>query len=133
MSDNIKNKSLENIEKGMLEAYINNPALAREELEAAGFNVNSLVDDGLALIKQYHFRKQVELNKANMGSLFAKAVGLLSAKAKINKPDALAILQKYQVNVQYRNLTNFSEEELNDILKDVDIIKLIEELEKNPN
>lgn len=133
MSGNTKNKSLENIEKGMLEAYINNPSLAREELEAAGFNVKSLVDDGLALIKHYQFKKQVEFNKANLQALFARAVTLLSDKAKLNKPEALAILQKYQAKVQYRNLTNFSEAELNDILKDVDLIKMIEELEKkNP-
>lgn len=130
MSDNAKNKMLDNIEKGMLEAYINNPALAREELEAAGFNVNSLVTDGMDLIKQYQFKKQVEVNKNNLQSLFAKAVSTLSARAKTNRFEVLAILERLQVNVQYRNLTNFSEDELNDILKDVDIIKLIEEIEK---
>jgi hypothetical protein len=55
---------------------------------------------------------------------------MLSARAKTNRFEVLAILENLQVNVQYRNLTNFSEDELNDILKDVDVIKLIEELEK---
>ena len=69
----------------MLEAYINNPSLAREELEAAGFNVNSFVSDGMDLVKQYQFKKQVEVNKNNLQSLFEKAVSILAARAKTNR------------------------------------------------
>jgi hypothetical protein len=130
MSDNAKHKSLENLEKGMLEAYINNPNLAKEELDAAGYHVNSLVNDGLNLIKQHQFKTQATVNRIHLQDLFVKAKALLQAKAKLNKEDALAILAQYQVKVQYRNITNFSEDELNEILKDVDVIKLIEELEK---
>ena len=133
MSDNAKNKPLENIEKGMLEAYINNPALAREELEAAGYNVNSLVSDGMDLIRQHQFKQQVASNKSNLQALFAKAKSMLTLKAKVNREEALVILNRCQAKVQYRNIKNFSDEELNDILKDIDIVKLIEELEKNPN
>ncbi len=123
-------KSLENIEKSILEIYINNPELAREELADAGYDVNSLVNDGLAIIKQHQFKQQVASNKAHLQSLYTKAKDLLVAKIKISKEAALAILVQYQVKVQYRNISNFSEEELNEILKDVDLVKLIEDLEK---
>ena len=125
-------KSLENIEKSLLEMYISNPDLAREELSAAGYDVDSLVNDGLSMIKQIQFKQKVAASKTHLQKLFNTAKGLLSEKLRINKDDALSILAQYQVKVQYRNISNFSEEELNNILKDVDLIKLIEDLEKKP-
>jgi len=123
-------KSLENIEKSILEMYMHNPELSREELAAAGYDVTSIVNDGLALIKQHQFKQLVAENKNHLQNLFSKAKSLLIEKIKINKEDALNLLAQYQVKVQYRNITTFSENELNEILKDVDLIKLIEDLEK---
>lgn len=123
-------KALENIEKSVLEMYINNPNLAREELSEAGYNVDSLVEDGLNLIKQIQFKQQVSQNKNHLQSLYEKAKQLLSIRINVNRDEALDILSRYQVKVQYRNINSFSEEELNNILKDVDIVKLIEDLEK---
>lgn len=114
-------RALENIEKSVLEMYINNPELAKEELSAAGYNVDSLVSDGLNLIKQLQFKKQVETKKNLLQDLFSKAKVLLTEKAKASREDALAIIAQYQVKVQYRNIDTFTDEELNDILKDVDI------------
>lgn len=123
-------KSLENIEKSILEMYINNPELAREELASAGYDVSLLVNEGLALIKQHQFKQQVASSKAYLQNLVVKAKNLLIEKIKISKEEALAILSQYQVKVQYRNISTFSEDELNEILKDVDLVKLIEDLEK---
>jgi len=124
-------KALENIEKSVLEMYMSNPELAKEELATAGYDVDSLVTDGMTIIKQYKFKQQVASNKDNLMTLFTKAKSLLVDRININKEEALSILAKYQVKVQYRNIVNFSEEELNEILNDVDLIKLIEDLEKN--
>jgi uncharacterized protein (DUF2252 family) len=124
-------KSLENIEKSILEMYMHNPELAREELAAAGYDINSLVNDGLALIKQHQFQQQVASNKKHLQSIVNKAKALLIEKINLNKEVALTLLAQYQVKVQYRNISTFSEEELNEILKDVDLVKLIEDLEKN--
>lgn len=123
-------KVLENIEKSVLEMYINNPELAAEELSSAGYNVNSLVNDGIDLIKQLQFKQQVKLNKNHLQTLLEKAKNMLIERAKTSKEEALNIIFQYQVKVQYRNIENFSEAELNEILKDVDIVKLIEHLEK---
>ena len=124
-------KTLENIEKSVLEMYINNPSLAVEELSAAGYNVESLVGDGLSLIKQHQFKQQVAAKKNYLQSLIEKAKSMLIERAKsISREDALGIIAKNQVKVQYRNIENFTETELNEILKDVDIVKLIEHLEK---
>jgi len=109
--------------------YMNNPDLAREELADAGYNVDSLVADGLILIKQLQFKLQVSQNKGHLQNLYAKAKELLTNRIQANREEALAILSSYQVRVQYRNLTSFSEEELNAILHDVDIMDLIENLE----
>lgn len=126
-------KALENIEKSVLEMYINNPELAREELSAAGYNVDSLITDGINLIKQLQFKQQVNFNKNHLQSLLEKAKSMLMERAKTSKEEALNIIFQYQVKVQYRNIENFSETELNEILKDVDIVKLIEHLEKENN
>lgn len=109
--------------------YMNNPDLAREELSDAGYNVDSLVADGLIVIKQLQFKQQVSQNKGHLQSLYAKAKELLQNRLQTDREEALAILANYQVKVQYRNLTSFSEEELNAILRDVDIMDLIENLE----
>ena len=130
MKDKGKDKSLDNIENAMLRAYVNDPDHAREELDAAGFNVDSLVSEGLDIVNQYKFKQQVKNNREILEPLFKKAKELLAAKVKVNRPEALAILTTLQVKVQYRNLTNFSDDELNEVLKDVDLVKLIEELEK---
>jgi|APLak6261682215_1056145.scaffolds.fasta_scaffold15355_1 hypothetical protein len=125
----MKNKLFDNIEKGQLESYLNNPDLAKEELDNAGYNVDSLVFEGLNLIKQHQFKLQVAQNKNHLQELLIKAKNLLIEKAKVSKDEALNIIALYQVKVQYRNISSFSEEELNEILKDVDLIKLIEHLE----
>jgi len=123
-------KPLENIEKSILEFYMNNPESAKEDLAAAGYDVSSIVNDGLALIKQHQFQQQVATNKSHLKDLLTKAKELLVEKIRISKEEALSVLAQYQVKVQYRNISNFSEEELNEILKDVDLVKLIEDLEK---
>ena len=123
-------KALENIEKSVLEMYMNNPDIAREELSAAGYNVDSLVGDGVNLIKQLQFKQQVASKKNHLLSLFEKAKLLLIERAKSSREEALSIIAQYQVRVQYRNIDSFSENELNEILKDVDIVKLIEHLER---
>lgn len=111
--------------------YLNNPDLAKDELKEAGYNVESLVNESLNLIKQLQFKQQVASKKNNLQSLYERAKELLSVRIQINKEEALRILSGYQTKVQYRNITSFSEEELNNILQDVDIVKLIEDLEKN--
>lgn len=130
MNDNGKNKTLNNIEKAMLEGYINDPGQAKEDLEAAGINVDTLVYEGMDIVNQYKFKQLASENKNKLQTLLVKAKELLAAKAKIDRSQALAILSGLQVKVQYRNIVNFSDEELNEVLKDVDIVKLIEELEK---
>jgi len=124
-------KALNNLEKTALEMYLNNPDLAKDELREAGYNVESLVNESLNLIKQLQFKQQVASKKNNLQSLYERAKELLSVRIQINKEEALRILSGYQTKVQYRNITSFSEEELNNILQDVDIVKLIEDLEKN--
>ncbi len=123
-------KTLDNIEKSVLEMYMHNPDLAKEELSEAGYDVDSLVSDGLNLIKQLQFKQQVSVNKNKMLSLYSKAKELLSKRIQVNREEALSILATYQVKVQYRNIVSFSEDELNNILNDVDIVKLIDELER---
>lgn len=128
----MKDKTLKNIENGLLESYLNNPDLAKEELEQAGYDVNSLVTDGLNLIKHHQFKFIAAQNKNHLQHLLVKAKKLLVQKASISKEEALSIITQYQVKVQYRNISSFSEEELNEILKDVDLVKLIEHLERKP-
>lgn len=123
-------KELENIEKSILQLYLHNPELAKEELAAAGINVESLLEEGMNIIKQRQFKIEVEKNRKNIHELFNKAKSLLNNLINRDREEALSILSTYQVKVQYRNLENFSEQELNDILRDVDLIKLVEELEK---
>jgi hypothetical protein len=130
MKDNSKYKSLDNIEKAMLESYLHDPNHAVEDLDAAGYNVNSLVAEGMDLINQYKFKQLVAGNKTSLTGLFDKAKALLTEKVKVNRSEALILLAKLQVKVQYRNIENFSDDELNEVLKDVDLVKLIEELEK---
>ena len=130
MKGNSKHKSLDNIEKAILEGYLNDPKLAREELEAAGIDVDSLVAKGLDMVNQFKFQHKVEKNKSTLLPLFNRAKELLIAKILVNRNDALLLLSSMQSNVQYRNLDHFSDEELNEVLKDLDLIKLIEELEK---
>lgn len=123
-------KELENIEKSILQLYLYNPELAKEELAAAGINLESLLDEGMSIIKQHQFKIEVEKNRKNIHELFSKAKSLLSNLINRDREEALSILATYQVRVQYRNLEKFSDQELNDILNDVDLIKLVEELEK---
>lgn len=130
MKDKGRYKSLDNIEKGMLESYLHDPAHAVEDLETAGYDVNSMVAEGMDIINQYKFKQKVAKNKLTLNSLLSKAKVLLAEKAKVDRTKAISILSTLQVNVQYRNVSKFTDEELNEILKDVDLVKLIEELEK---
>lgn len=103
-----------------------------------------LVDEGVDIVKEQDFAKQfmkkVEFmtkalsNKNKDQSLleiaFERVKEAIQENAQKTTDKLIALLQAKTPSVQYRKLDKWTDDEIRDVLADVDLVKLMEELDK---
>ena len=73
-------------------------------------------------------------NKKQDNTLLEKALDrikkVIAENAMQTSEALMSLLQKKTPSIQYRKLENWSDDEIRDVLADVDLVKLMEELDK---
>jgi hypothetical protein len=135
MDTNNKGKTLlevlDNIELGLLKK---DTGYAMQFLQEEGFNLETESNFATQHLKKITFMTQAVSNKAQDESLLAIAVVKIREAIQENMGKTtemlVAILKSKTPSVQYRKLENWTDEEIKNVLEDVDIVQLMEELDK---
>ena len=104
--------------------YLNEEGVDTEEEEAyAG-----------QYMKKIQFMAKAMSNKKQDSTLLERAIErvkkAIAENASQTTETLMALLQKKTPSVQYRKLENWTDDEIRDVLADVDIVKLMEELDQ---
>ena len=129
-NDNI----IELVNNGMLNFLSEDNKFAKDYLEDNGFDMNTQLK-----LAQKELRKRFALDKAikkqlSDSSLLDKAMKRLRElniqKESLDTNALQASLRNSGIGLAFRNLENWSDDEMREALNDVDLIKLLEELKK---
>jgi hypothetical protein len=116
------------------EAVSMNSQVATEFLENEGIDVSKYVAQGLKSIRKTSFVLKAEANMERDKDLMERALNLLKQKINENIEKSSEVLQNLlrerAPEVQFRSLESLDSEEIIEILNDVDLVAMIEDLEK---
>lgn len=127
-------KITEIIDNGIIEFYINNSvddvvSMAKEE----GFDPDLNADKRAKLAKLLRFKAQASLNKVTSQPLLERAERIMAELVEnyVGKPisELKNLLQNKGLQVQFRNIDKLDEASIRDMLRDIDLLQLIEKLE----
>ena len=134
MSTENKLKAFKLLLHDYAEAVSSDQETATDFLKKEGVDVNKYVTSGIKEIRKSAFLRKAQANKERDESLMEKALVLLKQKIEENLSltgDMLVgLLRQKAPNVQFRSLDKLDDEEIREILSNVDLAKLMEELEK---
>jgi len=127
-------KLKEIINRGITESYLSSDINdIRNNLAEYGVNLEQNSERQSKLIKQLKFKLRASLNEQKDDALLAKAVeSFQDAIIKgLEKPVAYlnGLIKENRVAVQYNSLDKLSTEEIKEIIKDQNLIEIIELLE----
>lgn len=124
-------KRLDNVE---LELLRQNTEYAKQFLAEEGFDVNAETEYAEQYMKKIRFLATAVNNKQKDLQLFETAFSRIKDAIKENAQKTtemlISLLQSKTPSVHYRKLGNWTDDEIRDVLADVDLVKLMEELEK---
>lgn len=133
----MKEKNIvEKIDQAIIEFYLSSDieqikAVTREE----GLDLEKTADRRDKLEKRLRFLAQASLNKQRNQPLLEKAESIIAKLADeyMGKPlfELKSMLQNKGLAVQYRNIERLDEESIREMLKDVDLVQLVEKLEED--
>tara|TARA_R110000822_G_scaffold107915_4_gene236987 strand:- start:146 stop:562 length:417 start_codon:yes stop_codon:yes gene_type:complete len=134
MDTNMNKKNILNLLDNVeLEILQKNTEYAKKFLEEEGFNTLEELKFAGEYMKKIKFLSKAVANKKQDLTLMEKA--LIHLKKAIDEninqtTDVLiSLLKTKSPKLQYRKLENWSDDEIRDVLADVDLLKLMEELE----
>lgn len=111
--------------------------MATEFLTELGINTEEEAAFGLNEIQRLHFLAKAHHNQSRDASLIAKLQEKIKASFLKNAALTGEILQNALVqrkaSFQFRNIENWTEDEMREVLTDVDLTKLLEDLDKLPD
>lgn len=122
------------IDKGITESHLYGDIVGiREDLSDYGVDLSENEKRQDKLIKQLKFKLRASINEEKDSLLLKKATtSFLDAISKgLEKPIAYlnTLIQENKVVFQYKNLKKLNEEEIKEIIKDQNLIEIIELLE----
>lgn len=114
------------------EIYDGDLTLADELLVENGYDLNEINDLSKKIYKRQFFKIKAEIQKQKNDILLEKATKLLKQSIQRNEERPLAYLkemtQQNRVIMNYRNLDKLSHHEIKQILKDVNLVDLLDQL-----
>lgn len=134
MAKNTNDKGYKLLLHDYAEAVSCNSETATDFLMEQGIDVGKYVQRGVKSIRKAQFLKTAQANKHKDESLMEKALVLLRQKIEENLSKSsdvlIGLLKQNAPNVQFRSLDKLDDDEIREILSDVDLAKLMEELEE---
>ncbi|MEG1665842.1 hypothetical protein [Chryseobacterium sp.] len=130
----MRNNFIKKIDKAIISQNIERDFTSIDsELESLGYNIEEINAFSEKLYKRQSFLLKGLINKQKDANLLEKA-SLMIQKAledKIDKPINYLknLIQNNQFQVQYRNLENLTVDEIKEIIKDQNLLELLEKLE----
>lgn len=132
----MRNNFIKKIDKAIISQNIERDFTSIDsELESLGYNIEEINAFSQKLYKRQSFLLKGLINKQKDANLLEKA-SLMIQKAleeKIDKPISYLknLIQNNKFQVQYRNLDNLTTDEIKEIIKDQNLLELLENLENN--
>lgn len=132
----MKPNLLNQIDNALIDEIRNgNNALADEYLNSKGYDLDEINKLSEKIYKQQSFLIKGIINKRKDKALLQKAAFLFedALKNKIQKPVAYLnnLIKQNNFAVQYRNLDQLNKEEIIEIIKDQNLLEILENLENS--
>jgi len=125
---------LDRLDAVELEMLKKDTEYAKQFLAEEGVNVSEEENFATNYIKKICFMAMAKSNMQKDKALMQAALDKLKETIKENAQKAsdvlIQLLHNKTPSVQYRKLENWTDEEIRDVLGDVDLVKLMEELDK---
>ena len=136
MDSNKESKTVfDHFDKAELELLRSDSEYAKKFIEEEGFKLDEELSYSKQYIKRMRFMAIAVQNKINDQHLLESTYVKLKESIAINATKAtdalISSLQSKRPALQYRKLDQWTDDEIRDVLADVDLIELMEELEKN--
>lgn len=130
----MKNNFIKKIDETMISQIIEGDSSAYDEiLKEQGYNITDLENYANKNFKKHSFLLKGLINKQKDLALLEKASLLLQNAIERNIDKPISYLKNLIANnkfqVQYRNLNNLGIEEIKEIIKDQNLLELLEQLE----
>ena len=130
----MKNNFIKKIDKAIIKQTLENDFTAIDaELEFLGYNIDVINDFSEKIYKRQSFLLKGIINEQKDTNLLERASLLLqkAIEENIDKPVNYLknLIQNNQFQVQYRNLENLNIYEIKEIIKDQNLLELLENLE----
>ena len=130
----MKNNFIKKIDKAIIKQTLENDFTAIDaELEFLGYNIDVINDFSEKIYKRQSFLLKGIINKQKDTNLLERASLFLqkAIEENIDKPVNYLknLIQNNQFQVQYRNLENLNIDEIKEIIKDQNLLELLENLE----
>ena len=130
----MKNNFIKKIDKVIVNQTLENDFTAIDaELESFGYNIDEINDFSEKMFKRQSFLLKGMINKQKDSNLLERASLILqkAIEENIDKPINYlkSLIQNNQFQVQYRNLENLTIEEIKEIIKDQNLLELLEKLD----
>jgi hypothetical protein len=135
MDTNKKNHPLLNrLDKVELEMLHQNAEYAKQFLKEEGFDIEKESEYAEQFMKKVKFLSLAHSNKQKdlhlLEAAFARIKDAINENAQKTTEMLITLLHSKTPAVHYRKLENWTDDEIRDVLADVDLVKLMEELEK---
>lgn len=130
----MKNNFIKKIDKVIINQTLENDFTALDaELESLGYNIDEINNFSKKMYKRQSFLLKGMINKQKDINLLEKASLMLqqAIEENIDKPVSYLknLIQNNQFQVQYRNLESLTIDEIKEIIKDQNLLELLEKLE----
>lgn len=130
----MKNNFIKKIDKAIINQSLENDFTAIDaELESLGYSIDEINDFSEKMYKRQSFLLKGMINKQKDSNLLERASHMLqkAIEENIDKPISYlkSLIQNNQFQVQYRNLENLTIDEIKEIIKDQNLLELLEKLE----
>lgn len=130
----MKNNFIKKIDKGIINQALENDFTALDaELEYLGYDIDEINSFSEKMYKRQSFLLKGMINKQKDINLLERTSLLLqkAIEGNIDKPVSYLrnLIQNNQFQVQYRNLENLTIDEIKEIIKDQNLLELLEKLE----
>ncbi len=132
----MKNKFIKKIDEAIISQIIEGDSSAYDEiLKADGHNISDIENYAQKNFRKHSFLLKGIINKQKDSALLEKASLLLqnAIEQNIDKPISYlkGLIANNQFQVQYRNLEKLGVEEIKEIIKDQNLLELLEQLEND--
>lgn len=133
MSKKSKNRFFNNYEDLSVNITDSDFEMAKEFLEEFGINTDDIMATGVKEFSKITFLIKARANQSRDKSLIEKLQSAiqdsLERNAKLTGEILQNALSKKKASFQFRSLDKWSDEEIREVLIDIDLVKLLEDLE----